>query len=87
MGAQGPRQTGKGGAVTLSDMFTEEDTRSFEERRDEVIALVIQAVDLGGREQHLRRAVRHCSKAHTEPEFDRAYESLVDAISSAPLTT
>lgn len=71
--------------MTLSDMFTEEDTRSFEERRDEVISLVIQATDLDGREQYLRRAVRRCSKAHTEQEFDRAYESLVDAISSAPL--
>ena len=66
-------------------MFTEEDTRSFEERRDEVIALVIQATDLGGREQYLRRAVRRCRKAHTEREFDQAYESLVEAISSAPL--
>jgi hypothetical protein len=66
-------------------MFTDEDTRSFEERRDEVIALIIQATDLGGRERYLRRAVRRCCKAHTEQEFDRAYESLVDAISSAPL--
>ena len=71
--------------MTLSDMFTDEDTRSFEERRDEVIALIIQATDLGGRERYLRRAVRRCCKAHTEQEFDRAYESLVDAISSAPL--
>jgi hypothetical protein len=69
----------------LSEMFAEEDTRSFEERRDEVIALVIQATDLGGRERHLRPAVRRCSKAHTEQEFDQAYQSLVDAISSAPL--
>jgi hypothetical protein len=74
-----------GGTMTLSDMFTEEDTRSFEEQRDEVIALVIQATDLGGREQYLRRAVRRCRKAHTEQEFDQAYESLVEAISSAPL--
>jgi hypothetical protein len=29
--------------------------------------------------------VRRCRKAHTEQEFDQAYESLVDAISSAPL--
>jgi hypothetical protein len=72
--------------VTLSDMFTEEDTRSFEERRDEVIALIIQATDLGGREQYLRRAVRRCRNSHTEREFDQAYESLVDAISSAPLS-
>ena len=69
----------------MSDMFTEEDTRTFEERRDEVIALVIQATDLGGREQYLRRAVRRCRKAHNEQEFDQAYETLVDAISSAPL--
>ena len=72
--------------MTLSDMFAEEDARSFEERRDEVISIVIQATDLGGREQYLRRAVRRCCKAHTEQEFDRAYETLVDAISSAPLT-
>jgi hypothetical protein len=71
--------------VTLSEMFSEEDTRSFEERRDEVIALVIQATDLGGREHYLRRAVRRCSNAHSEQEFDRAYQTLVDAISSAPL--
>ena len=71
--------------MTLSDMFTDEDTRSFEERRDEVIALIIQATDLGGRERYLRRAVQRCRKAHTEQEFDRAYESLVDAISSTPL--
>jgi hypothetical protein len=68
-------------------MFTEEDTRSFEQRRDEVIAIVIQATDLGGREQYLRRAVRRCRNAHTEQQFDRAYESLVDAISAVPLAT
>jgi hypothetical protein len=72
--------------VTLSEMFTEEDTRSFEERRDEVIALVIQATDLSGREQYLRRAVHRCRKAHSEKEFDQAYESLVNAISAAPLS-
>lgn len=72
--------------MTLSDMFTEEDTRSFEERRDEVIALIIQATDLGGREQYLRRAVHRCRRAHTEQEFDEAYQSLVNAILSAPLS-
>ncbi len=73
--------------MNLSEMFTEEDTRSFEERRDEVIALVIQATDLCGRDQYLRRAVHRCRKAHNEQEFDQAYESLVTAISSAPLKT
>lgn len=72
--------------MTLSQMFTEEDTRSFEERRDEVIALVMQATDLSGGERYLRRAVHRCHRAHTEQEFDQAYESLVTAISSAPLS-
>lgn len=72
--------------MTLSAMFTEEDTRTFEERRDEVISLVIEATDLGGSEQYLRRAVHRCRKAHTEPEFDQAYEDLVDQISAAPLS-
>ncbi len=72
--------------MTLSEMFTEEDTRSFEERRDEVISLVIQATDLSGGEQYLRRAVHRCRRAHTEQEFDQAYESLVSAISTAPLS-
>jgi hypothetical protein len=72
--------------VTLAEMFTEDDTRSFEERRDEVIALVIQATDLSGRERHLRGAVTRCRRAHSEREFDQAYESLVSAISTAPLS-
>ena len=67
-------------------MFSEEDTRSFEERRDEVIALVIQATDLNGQEHYLRRAVHRCHRAHSEREFDQAYESLVRAISSATLS-
>jgi hypothetical protein len=66
-------------------MFTEEDARSFEERRDEVISLVIEATDLSGREQYLRRAVHRCRKAPNEGAFDRAYETLVTTISSAPL--
>lgn len=72
--------------MTLSDMFTDEDTRTFEERRDEVISLVIEATDLGGREQYLRRAVHRCRKAHSEKEFDAAYEELVLQISAAPLS-
>ena len=71
--------------MTLSDMFAEDEERSFEERRDEVVSLVVQATDLGGHEQYLRRAVARCRVAHDEPEFDEAYESLVSAISKAPL--
>jgi len=72
--------------VTLREMFTEEDSRSFEERRDEVISLLVQATDLDGHERYLRRAVHRCRRASTEGEFDQAYESLVTTISTAPLT-
>ena len=77
--------TGEGVDVTLSEMFSEDDGRSFEQRRDEVIALVIEATDLSGPEQYLRRTVRRCRRATTEQKFDRAYKSLVAAISEAPL--
>ncbi len=71
--------------MTLSDMFSEEDRRTFEERRDEVLSLVIEATDIRGHEQYLRRAVHRCRRASTEREFDQAYESLVAAITEAPL--
>ena len=76
----------EGGPVTLNETFTEEETRSFEERRDEVIALVIQASNLNGREHQLPSAVHRCRRAHTERQFDQAYESLVEALTSAPLS-
>jgi hypothetical protein len=66
-------------------MFSEDDARSFEQRRDEVLALVIEATDISGPEQYLRRSIRRCRRASTEQKFDRAYESLVAAISEAPL--
>ena len=49
------------------------------------LRVVIQATDIGGPEQYLRRAVRRCRRASTERQFDLAYESLVAAISKAPL--
>jgi hypothetical protein len=76
----------EGAKVTLRDMFTEDDSRSFEERRDEVISLLVQATDLDGHERYLRRAVHRCRRATDEGEFDLAYESLVTTISTAPLS-
>ena len=71
--------------MSLKDMFGAEDTRTFEQRRDEVVSLVVQATDLGGEDQYLRRAVTRCRRARTEREFDQAYESIVTAISRTPL--
>src|SRR3974390_1856647 len=76
----------EGAQVTLREMFTEEDSRSFEERRDEVISLLVQATDLDGHERYLRRAVHRCRRSSTEGEFDQAYEYLVTTISRAPLS-
>jgi hypothetical protein len=68
-------------------MFTEDDVRTFEEKRDEVITLLVEATDLDGHDRYLRRAVHRCRRASSEREFDQAYESLVSAISSAPVCT
>ena len=72
--------------MTLREMFSEDDDRSFEERRDEVLSLVIEATDLRGNERFLRRAVHRCRRASSEREFDQAYEDLVTEISKAPLS-
>ena len=69
----------------LSEMFSEGDTRSFAQRRDEVVSLLVEATDLSGQDQYLRRAVHRCRRAHSEREFNRAYESVVSAIATAPL--
>ena len=79
-------QVKEGAVLTLSEMFSDGDTRSFEQQRDEVLALVAQAADLEGPDQYLRRAVHRCRRAHNAEEFDEAYESLVEAIVAAPLT-
>ena len=71
--------------MTLREMFSDEDARSFEQRRDEVVSLLVQATDLSGRDQYLRRAVHRCRRAHSEREFDQAYKTVVSAIATAPL--
>ncbi len=75
----------QGALVTLKDMFADDDDRTFEERRDEVLSIVIQALDLKGQDHFLRRDVQRCRRASSEREFDEAYESLVTAISKTPL--
>jgi hypothetical protein len=79
-------QVDEGAVLTLSEMFSDDETRTFEQQRDEVLALVAQAADLEGPDQYLRRAVHRCRRAHNAEEFDEAYESLVEAIVTAPLT-
>ncbi len=75
----------EGPPVTLGAMFSDEDTRTFQQRRDEVVALLLQATDLSGQDRYLRRAVSRCQRADTEREFDRAYEAVASGIATAPL--
>jgi hypothetical protein len=79
-------QVREGAVLTLSEMFADDEARTFEQQKDEVLALVAQAADLAGPDQYLRRAVHRCRRAHNAEEFDEAYESLVEAIVTAPLT-
>ncbi len=74
----------QGAPVTLGAMFSDGDTRTFQQRRDEVVSILLQATDLGD-DQYLRRAVHRCRRAHSERQFDRAYASLASAIATAPL--
>ena len=75
----------EGAPVTLDAMFSDGDTRTFQQRRDEVVSILLQATDLSGDDQYLRRAVHRCRRAHSERQFDRAYASLASAIATAPL--
>ncbi len=75
----------EGATVTLGEMFSGGDTRTFQQRRDEVVSILLQATDLSGDDQYLRRAVHRCRRAHSERQFDRAYASLANAIATAPL--
>jgi hypothetical protein len=67
--------------MKLSEMYGDEDSRSFEERRAEVVALVRSAADFAGADYGLRDIFVAMSKADDEKDFDQAFETLVEALS------
>jgi hypothetical protein len=67
--------------MRLAEMFTEGDTRTFEERVAEVIAVVSTAADFAGADHELRAMFQAMCAAHDEPEFDEAYDRLVVSLS------
>lgn len=82
------QRAGTGGwtKMTFSEMFGEQDARTFQERRDEVVAIVSSATNLDGADKDLRPFVEQMCVAVDEREFDSAFDLLVSSISTtAPL--
>ena len=67
--------------MTLSEMFGDEGPRTFEERRAEVVAIVRAAADFAGADIGLRSIFVAMSEADDEPEFNRAFDTLVNSLS------
>ena len=67
--------------MKLAEMFSEQDTRTFEERRAEVVAIVSSAADFAGADHGLRAMFEHMCDAHDEKEFDAAFDRLAASLS------
>lgn len=63
-----------------SDMFAGQDDQPFEQRRDEVVAIVSAAVDLGGIDRGLVSMLHRLTTATDENEFDEAFDEIVTGI-------
>jgi hypothetical protein len=71
--------------VKLAEMYDDQDTRTFEDRRAEVIAIVRSAADFAGADYGLRAIFDRMCASETEPEFDEAYDTLAASLSEATL--
>jgi len=67
--------------MKLSDMYSDEEAGTFEERRAEVVALVRSAADFAGADYGLRDIFLAMSKADDEKGFNEAFERLVASLS------
>jgi hypothetical protein len=67
--------------TTLGEMFDDQDTRPFEERVAEVVAIVAEAADFAGVDYGLRAMFEAICSARDEDEFDRVYDQLVMTMS------
>ena len=79
-------RNGKWGHVTLNEMFTDENSRTFEQRRDEVVSIVEGATDLQGADEVFGGIVERVRAAGSENEFNDAFEVLEWAMSEIPLS-
>jgi hypothetical protein len=67
--------------MKLSEMYGDQDTRTFEERRAEVVSIIRSAADFEGAESGLRAIFLTMSAADDEPSFDAAFEALASSLS------
>ena len=72
--------------MTLNEMFTDENSRTFEQRRDEVVSIVEGATDLQGADEVFRGIVERVRVAGSENEFNDAFEVFEWAMSEIPLS-
>ena len=63
-------------AVKLADMYDRQDTRTFEQRRAEVIEIVRSAADFAGADRGLRAIFETMCAASDETEFDIAFDEM-----------
>ena len=63
-----------------SDMFADQDDQPFEQRRDEVVAIVNSALDLAGIDRGLVAILHRLTTATDENEFDEAFDKIVTGI-------
>ena len=69
--------------MKLADMFEGQDTRTFEERRAEVIEIVSSAADFAGADSGLRAIFQSMCAASNETEFDMAFDAMEAALSES----
>ena len=67
--------------MKLSEMYGEEDPRSFEERRAEVVAIIRAAADFAGADYGLRDIFLAMSRADDEKAFNEAFDILAASLS------
>jgi hypothetical protein len=66
--------------MTYSEMFADQDDQSFEERRDEVVAIVSSALDLVGFDRGLSAIMQSLTTASDEREFDQAFDAIANRV-------
>lgn len=67
--------------MNLSEMFSADDPRTFEERRAEVVAVVRSAADFSGADRGLQAVFLAMSEADDEKTFNESFERLVTSLS------
>jgi hypothetical protein len=69
--------------MTLDEMFADQDTLTFEERRAELVAIIRSAADFAGADYGLRSIFEQMCATEDEKEFEKAFKSFVTSMSES----